>query len=101
MSKLNLEDVLFICLGTAEATESALDNWRDAMVLTEADAGGNGAIWVFLEAAEDEVCKLDASFGGASDGDRSGRTVLDEGLLPPCPNCASPFSACLGTLMAS
>jgi len=73
MSKLNLEDVLFICLGIADAEKSrfdAADNWRDAVVLTEADVegmGGKGPTWVTLEAAEDEVCRLASSLRGANE----------------------------------
>jgi hypothetical protein len=71
MSKLNLEEVLFICLGTADATEPFLDmpdtdSWRDAVVLTDAEArGARGASWVFLEATEDEACRPgpDSSLG--------------------------------------
>jgi hypothetical protein len=87
MSKLNLEDVLFICLGRADATESRpdvveTDSWRDAVVLTEAEAvGGTGATWVSLEAVEDDVCRLLASLGGASDAGWSGSSVLVDKLL--------------------
>jgi hypothetical protein len=106
MSKLNLEDVLFICFGTAEATELPLempdlDNCRDAVVLIDAEVVDRpAAVCVLPEAPEDDVCKLDPSPGGARDGDWPGRTVLEDSFLPSGPNCESPFWVLLGTSVA-
>lgn len=90
-----------MCLGIAEATESPLDildKWRDAVVLTDAEAGGNGGTSVFLDAAEDEVWMLAAvsSFGGASRLD-----VLDDGPLVSCVSCASSSTSSLTLVAAS
>lgn len=54
------------------------------VVLTDAEAaGGNGATWVFLDAAEDEVWRLAAS----SSVDGVNLDMLDEGLLASCIRC--------------
>jgi hypothetical protein len=89
-----------MCLGTAEATESPLDIldiWRYAVVITDAEAGGNGATWVTLEAAEDEVWILASrsSLGGV------GRDVLDEDRVVSCVSCASPSGPGLAPVAAS
>ncbi len=91
MSKLNREDVLFICLGIADATESFretldADNWRDAIVLIDIEAaGGRVAIGADLEAAEGEVWML---VGRSLSGD----TALDESFSACARSASAPGS---------
>lgn len=95
-----------MCFGTADATEFPLDmfdldNWRDAVVLMDVEVvDGRVATRVFPEAPEDDVRKLEASPGGASDTESPGRTVLDDILLASGPSCGSQFWLYLSTSAA-
>jgi hypothetical protein len=95
MSKLNLDDVLFICLGMADAAESRretsdTESWRDATDLMDTDASaGKGPTCVAREAAEDEERRLllDSSFGGTCGAGCSGDLPSKESAGPACAPC--------------
>ncbi len=90
MSKLNLDEVLFMCLGTADSTDSLADIRRDLVVLVE------GFDFSMDRVATEFALEGLAADGGASEGED---VSISPGAEPG--GTSSTSAGCLGRGLSS